>query len=751
MRKMLGVAGFGTAWRGLAALLLAGAATAQEPAPAAPADDETATVVVTATRRSQSLDQVPIAVSEVSGETLEQSVLRDTQALQMQVPSLVVTVSGSENAGSVIRIRGIGTSGGNVGFESSVGVFVDDVYLSRSSLALTDLIDIDRIEVLRGPQGTLFGKNTSVGAIRLVSNAPGFTPDAALSVSYGNDNARLAQGMINLPLVDHTLAVRFAAQINERDGFIHNQYDGKDYNDRDRYTLRGQLLYQPLEGLSLRLIADRIVKDERCCAAPYTQYGPTAPAITALGGTVFEPPSEDTAAFNRPVASKAEDSGVSLHLDWDFDWAQLRGLVSYRDSTGRDQSDGDYSDIDLVYIPVQNGGIRTKTAELSLHGVAGRLDWLIGVYGADEDLNLNMATLLGDDAGAYVHAISGGAVPAVLYPSGRGQTDVRAAQSGSSWSLFTHDIVDLGAGFDLTLGLRWLHEQKAGGGHATSDSPSCNPAVTLPASARFLCGADPYRAHYDDDRFTGTASLGWKFAGDLYTYASYSSGFKSGGINLNPPTTANDGDRTFRPETVDAYELGLKAPFFGRRLQTRTALFWMDIDDFQLAGYDGLAWQVQNATVRSRGVEFESTLYPAKGLDLRAAVTYADAEFTKGANDGAQMTNAPRWTGQLGAGYAHALPFWSASAFANVVARYQSEVNTGVDLDPNKRQGGYTLLNARAGLQLPAAFEVSLWGANLTDKHYNLIIFDSPAQSGSYNGYVGQPRACGIEVRKRFF
>ncbi|MGH8446029.1 MAG: TonB-dependent receptor, partial [Solimonas sp.] len=300
---------------------------------------------------------------------------------------------------------------------------------------------------------------------------------------------------------------------------------------------------------------------------------------------------------------------------------------------------------------------------------------------------------------------------------------------------------------DLTLGLRWLHEQKDGGGYATSNSASCNPALPLPAAVRFLCGAAPYNAHYDDNRFTGNAALGKKFANDLYVYGSYASGFKSGGINLTAPTTANGGAQTFRPEKVDSYEVGLKAPFFGRRLQTRTALFWMDIDDFQLAGYNGLTWQVQNATVRSRGVEFESTAYLLRGLSARAAVTYADAEFTKGSNKGEQMTNAPTWSGQLGSTYERSLPWWGMSAFGNVVARYQSEVNTGVNLDDNKRQGGYTLVNARLGVHLPAGFEVSLWGANLTDKHYNLIIFDSPAQAGSYNGYVGLTRTYGLEVR----
>ena len=722
-------------------------------------------IVVTATRRAKNVAKVPVAVSEVEGKTLETAVLRDTQALQMAVPSLVVTVSGNENAGSVIRIRGVGTSGGNAGFESSVGVFVDGVYLPRPSLALTDLVDVERIEVLRGPQGTLFGKNTSVGAIHILTRAPSFEPHFEVGASAGNFGAYIARTSFGGPVGD-TIAVRVAGQYNVRDGYIHNLVDGENYNDRDRYTLRGQVLFEPTTDLSLRLIADTIRKDERCCAAPYSLNGPIAERVADMGGTVFEPPAEYTVAFDYPLFSEAEESSASMHLNWDAGPVQLQGLVSYQEGSGAGSSDGDYSDLDVAYIPFSDSTIRIRTAELSLHGLLGPVDWLVGVYGSDEDIAIAAATLLGDDAAQLATGVP--VIFDALYPGGTGQQLTTARQDAKSWSVFTHNVVDLAAGFDLTFGARYLHEAKEGGGQTTSDSPSC-VFLNLPPDLRpvppLLCGADPYTARYEDERLTGTVALGKSFGPVSYLYASYSSGFKSGGVNLTPPSTRDDDPdddyvppTTFRPETVDAYEIGLRLPLFGRGLLTRTTLFWMDIEDFQLNAYDGVNFTVSNAAaVRSRGVEFEGTLLVFDDLVLTGGFTYADAKYVEGAQvstdsnvAGKRLTNAPRWVGQISARYETALPWWKADVFGTLAARHQGNVNTGVDLDAEKEQQAYTLINARLGLRFPRNLEVSVWGANLTDEFYRLIIFDSVAQAGSYNGYVGLPRTYGIEFLKRF-
>jgi len=735
-------------------------AEAQESAaePALPVLED---VVVTATRRETRLSQVPLAVTEVSGERLDAAVIRDTQSLQMEVPSLNVTVSGSESSGSTIRIRSVGTTGSNAGFESAVGVFIDGVYRTRPGLALNDLFDVERIEVLRGPQGTLLGKNTSVGAIHVLTRPPVFAAEAEAAVSYGGDSSQLARVMVNTPVVDNALALRLSGQYNVRDGHIRNQTNGDDYNDRNRYALRAQALYEPLPSLSIRLIADTIGKNERCCAAPYTQYGPTAPALAALGATVFDPPQEYRTAFDAPLFSKVEEDGVSTQIDWDLAFGDLRALLNHRDASSREVADGDYSDADLARVTKQDALSRLTSAEVSLHGVYRALDWVAGVFYGDERVRLSSVTLFGADAGDYFNLISGGQLPPELYPEGTGQTSNLASQDGESISLFTHNVVDFGRGYDMTLGLRALHESKDGGGETVSNSPSC--AAPVPASAKVLCGRAPYTDSYDDDRVTGTLSFGKHFNGGSYAYAGYSSGFKAGGINLNPPSVPPDADpedgaqpdATFKPETVDAYEIGLTVPLLDRRIMARTALFWMDFDDFQINSFNGLTFTPSNIpSARSRGAELESTWRATDGLLLRGSATYADARYGDDVGDpdlnGDQLTNAPKWVGQVGASYVRALPWWSADLFASAAARYQSEVNTGSDLDPAKRQGGYTLINTRLGLRLPRDLELSLWGTNVTDKYYRMVIFDAVAQPGSYNGYPGVPRLFGLELRKEF-
>ncbi|MDB5971062.1 MAG: hypothetical protein JWQ90_3512 [Hydrocarboniphaga sp.] len=723
---------------------------APEPVPA-----QLEEIIVTATRREQSLSKVPIAVTEVSAEQLDSAVVRDTQSLQMQVPSLAVTVSGSESAGAVIRIRGVGTSGGNAGFESSVGTFIDGVYIPRAGLALNDLVDIDRIEVLRGPQGTLFGKNTSVGAINVYTKQPTFEPEAELSGSVGSYENIIARGSVSGGVTDK-LALRLAGQYNVRDGYIQNQTDDRRYNDRDRFVLRGQALYQFTPDVSLRLIADHFRKDERCCVAPYTLNGAIPSGVIAgLGGTVFDPPQDYTTAFDAEVGSEAEDSGISGHLSWNLGWAELKTILAYRDGNAHDVSDADYSDLAIAYIPYQDSTLRSRTAEISLNGEAGRLNWLAGAFYSKEDVSLNSSTLFGADAGAYLQALvratSSSQIPRSFYPSGTGQV-THAEQDGDSFSLFTHNVVDLGAGFDLSAGLRWLHETKDGGGESTTTAPTCANAA-LPASLKLLCGAAPYEDHYDDNRLTGTAALGKSFGTGRYVYASYSAGFKSGGINLNPPSTTG-GTTSFDPEKVKSYELGLRLRL-GNRIATRTTLFYMDIKDFQLLSFDGVTSTVSNAAaVISKGVEFESDWLALDTLMLRGSLTYADAKYGKQTDSdtlrGEQLTNAPRWTGQLGANYERPLSWADTRLLGNVVARYQSKLNTGSDLDPSKEQGAYTLVNARLGLRFVSGYEASLWGANLLDEYYRQIVFNSVAQTGSYNGYVGLPRTWGVEVKKRF-
>jgi len=752
-----------------------------EPAPDVAAPTQLDDVVVTAGRRAQSIGKVPLAVYEISGAELENNVIRDTQSLVMQVPSLNIQFSGSE-ANTTIRIRGIGTGGGNAGFESSVGVFVDGIYLPRPGLALTDLVDIDRIEVLRGPQGTLFGKNTTVGAIHILTRAPAQEPEAHLRVGLGSFNSRLVSATVNSPMIGDWLALRLTGQYNTRDGYVENLFNGERYNDRDRYLVRGQALLMPTDTLSLRLIGARNNKDERCCVAPWTAYNPdTAANIEEHGGTVFDPPAEYQVAFDyTDTFSKAGEDSFAALADWDLGGFTAKGLVSYAKGFADDKRDGDFSDVDFAYVPFANAQTRLMTSEISLHGTHGFLDWVGGVFYSTEQIGAQAQTLIGEDAGSMLLGLPPGTQVAT-YPAGTGNT-VFATQDGTSASVFTHNMLSLWWNLEATLGLRYLVEEKSGGGYATTTSPSCAaplvPGGALPPvlgvdlgrtlnSLRALCGADPYNVVYKDKRITGTAALARTFDNGLYAYASYSDGFKAGGINLNPPSTVG-GTFDFKPEIIDNYEAGVRFPLFGGTLQSRATYFFMDLRDYQVNSFDGTAFTVSNAGhVEASGVELESRLRIGAGLSLAGNFTLTDAKYAEGTAPigtggtsviGKQLTNAPERVGQLSISYITPLPFFGLSFYSTLSGRYQSEVNTGVDLNPGKVQEAYTLLNGRLGLKFPRDYDLTLSGTNLTDVYYRQIIFDAvvrprpgaAAEPRSFNGYPGNPRTVLLELSKRF-
>lgn len=429
-----------------------------------PAAGDDGVIVVTAQGRTQRLQDVPLAVSAVNQEQLQNSGATDIRALNQLAPSLLVSSTGSESNGSA-RIRGIGTVGDNPGLESSVAVFVDGVYRSRSGIGLNELGEVDRIEVLRGPQGTLFGRNASAGLIHVITKRPEFTLGGMAELTYGNYNFIRAQGAITGPLSD-TIAARLDAVYVRRDGFLDviNPSGGTedDVNDRNRLYVRGQLLFQPNDDLSVRLIGDYTKRDESCCGAVYvenreTQDGTPTTADGSAGGFTFNASNRivniltslgaTTAGTIDPYSRRIEvspgrtfrndttDWGVSAQIDYDFGGASLTSITAYREYNSGGAADIDYGRVDILYRPDNGTSYRefkTLSQELRLQGSAlgGRLDWLVGAYFANEDLTVGDSTTFGTQYGAFaacrlvssvspVTALQNPAAPGCLSPAGR--------------------------------------------------------------------------------------------------------------------------------------------------------------------------------------------------------------------------------------------------------------------------------------------------------------------------------------------
>jgi outer membrane receptor protein involved in Fe transport len=383
---------------------------------------DTSEIVITATRRNEALSDVPLAVSAVSGDTLENSGATDLRALSQVSPSLLVSSSSTEAGGAVARIRGIGTVGDNPGLESSVGLFVDGVYRSRTSVGLTELGALERIEVLRGPQGTLFGRNTSAGLISVITARPRFQTALNGQLDFGNyDTRRLELGATG-PL-SSTLAGRVDGVYYKRDGFMKDVVSGRRINNRDRWLVRGQLLYQPDDKLSLRLIADRTKRNEECCVGSYlpafdrvadgnggVTLGPSTVATFMRGlGAII---NEDT--FAREVAitpgrsfrADVDDSGISAELVYDTGGPELTWISAYRENLYRRGQDADFNNLDILHR--DDGGwpgnrFRTFSQEVRVQGTTfgGRLDWLVGGYYASELLRVRDNLSFGADADLF--------------------------------------------------------------------------------------------------------------------------------------------------------------------------------------------------------------------------------------------------------------------------------------------------------------------------------------------------------------
>jgi outer membrane receptor protein involved in Fe transport len=503
---------------GACAFGFAGVAAAQDQQGPTTIDD----IIVTAQKREQNLQDVPIVVTSLSAETLDDAGVRDIKDLQILTPGMTVTSTQSE-ASTTARIRGVGTVGDNPGLESSVGVVIDGVYRSRNSVGFGDLGELQRIEVLKGPQGTLFGKNTSAGVINIITEAPSFTPGASAELTGGNYGALGVSGSVTGPLTDQ-LAFRLYAGHRVRDGFYGVDLgDGPrtelDDQNQDFMTTRGQLLWLPNDNTSVRIIADYTTRDEYCCTGVQIRTGPTYPFIDALSaGPGQRPPAPGfgplpfsrQAYANRGTGQDIEDRGLSAEANIDIPSmnATLTSITSWRDWSGDIGMDVDYTGADIAYRE-QNGGygytVENLTQELRLAGQTDRFDWLVGLFATKEDIGRTDSWYYGADYTPFMSfllssrfnaanpafAISpsiigcltrpgttapqiqgclatGGTQPAAsplaatgpVFTVGYGYQDAYEQES-TSYAIFTNNTWRVTDQFDLTFGLRYTMDEKS--------------------------------------------------------------------------------------------------------------------------------------------------------------------------------------------------------------------------------------------------------------------------------------------------
>jgi outer membrane receptor protein involved in Fe transport len=657
-----------------------------------------------------------------------------------------------------------------------------------------DLGELERIEVLKGPQGTLFGKNTSAGVINVVTKKPQFDFESDVALTAGNYGALEGEASITGP-ISESVAGRLFVASRERDGFLDvdrgsgPRTESED-NDRKYYTVRGQLLFQPSEALDIRVVGDYSKRDENCCAAPQVELTPVAGVLTVLNllqpGSVTNPadPFEREAHSNRSTEQDVTDKGASLEINWDLDALQgatLTSLTAWRDWETVNGQDADFTTVDILYRDPDGdfaNEFKQLSEEVRLAGETDRLSWLVGAFYANEKLDSRNQLILGNQFFSYYNLLLSGALssfPANAWPGGLGTRDVYE-QDSTSWALFTNNSIRFTDALELTLGVRYTNESKDLDTRYFNEhnGVGCSilrgiPAFVNSASAATIFGIgcatfdDPIYNNVstsqsiDESEWSGTAKLAYRFSDDVMAYVSYARGYKASGFNLdrerngdsrfgpdsgNPAAASVDVDTSFDKELVDSYEIGLKTQWANNSLLLNIAGFYQDYTDFQLNTFTGIQFVVTSLPkVNSQGVDLDLVWYtPLEQLSIQGGITYADtqieefgpaAAFFRPEREDDRLSFAPEWSGSLAATFEQPIST-NLLLRANVGVKYMSEYNTGSNLDPRKKQDAYSLVNARLGFgSSNERWMIEAWAQNLTDEEYYQVAFDGTLQGSS--------------------
>jgi iron complex outermembrane receptor protein len=658
----------------LLALQAAAGTTPSDTAPladTAPAAEQQASgdVVVTARRREERVQEVPIAISVIGGEEIERTGAFNVNRLQQQQPSLQFFSSNPRN--SAINIRGLGAPFGltNDGIEQGVGFYVDQVYIGRVGASTFDFVDVAQVEVLRGPQGTLYGKNTTAGALNITTRPPSFTPEARVELSGGNYDFVQAKASASGPLSDN-LAVRLSTSATTRDGTIYNVASDEHLHRQRNLGVRGQLLWKASDAIDLTLSGDFNVQNPLCCVQYYARVGatqrPVARQYAALAAALgYTPPS--TNPFDRVtdldagINSRQEIGGASLVANWDLGPATLTSVSAWRYWDWQPQNDRDFIGLPITTVSQNPSQQKQVSQEIRLASNGkNTLDYTVGAFFFKQKIDTQGAQVQGAAASRFLLSGADASNPNVL----DGLTSTNTINfDNTSFAVFGKLNWAVTERLHFQPGLRVNYDKKSGFYEsivsidnsqysfvATADNVAALLAARPAGAARTTfqnqintLAPQRYSPRFSDWNVSGDATLSYDFTDDLHGYATYAKSFKSGGINLSglPLNSTSTGvdltTQTVKPEKVDHFELGLKTQFLDRRITFNAAAFWTEISDYQATvnnnAINVIRGYLANADkVRSRGFEFDSSFRPSRRLNFYVNGAYTDATYRKFVN-----------------------------------------------------------------------------------------------------------------------
>jgi outer membrane receptor protein involved in Fe transport len=646
-------------------------------------EDTLEVIMVTASKRQTGLQETPIAISVTSAEAIDQTKVLDIQDLQTLVPTLRVTPL-QRSTNTNFSIRGFGNGTNNTGIEPSVGVFIDGVYRSRAAAQIGDLPRLEQVEVLSGPQSTLFGKNASAGVISVRTMAPSFDNEGKVEMGFGNYNQQLLRGHFTGGLSD-TLAMSVSGGVNKRDGFTKSVVGLADMNNRDRWNLRGQLLYQPNEEVTVRIIADSSEIEEACCTVADVINGPTTAAVRALGGVVLDTadPFAYESALNIDPANKVKDKGVSVQLDVDFDLMLFTSITALRQNDSNYLVDVDYTSLDIL---TEEGrtDIETFTQELRLTSTGdGDFSWMLGAFFFNEEVDTGDTLFYGAGTRNYFDALGlqpvlagfegvFGQAPGTFFNQNQ-YINSEFLQKNEALSFFVSLDYKLSEQLTGTLGVSYTNDQKDVSIESDNtevlssidlvndntvfgfpvgvipDLAALAAAIPVAQSVQFLPPQLVFPnaiedGSSDDSKMTYSLRLAYALNRNFNFFATAATGFKASSWNLSRDTrpfpadrdalgaagllqkNQSYGTRFAGPEESTVYELGMKSSF--RSGAFNITIFDQTIDGFQSSTFVGTGFVLANAGKQStQGVEFDSVYRPFDGITLSFAGTLLDPVY----------------------------------------------------------------------------------------------------------------------------
>jgi iron complex outermembrane receptor protein len=677
-------------------------------------------ITVTATKVGAIAAQdTPVALTVLSGDDLSRSAMSDLRDIVSSTPSLTI----GENSGlAQVYIRGIGTNQVFAGGDPSSTVHIDGVYHARPQGTFNNFLDVERIEVLRGPQGTLYGRNSVGGTINVVSRAPSLTEvDADVALVYGDYDFQRAEAAISGPLVRDRFSASIAGQITQRDGYRENIATDRDVDDEDSKAARAQLRWQASSSVEATLRADYFKNESAIYDFDTFLEPPTTPLTQSIFGDYSR------VAINYPNSWEQEGKGASLDVAIQMAEAwSLKSLTAYRENFYDAKVDSDGSEIDILHSLFvedqsqfsQEFNIVRKTDSSSL---------LFGAFYMDEDIDM------ADTRGVEV-------VPAGI------AVRPRPLVNTTSWAVFAQGTWNLTEAWSVTVGGRYTDEEK-----------DFDQRLGL-----FLLGTDTQLADLGFPAETGsysdfTPKVGVEFrpSDDVLLYASVTEGFKSGGFSFTAPAPGG-----YKPETVTAYEVGVKSDLMEDHLRLNASAFYYDYEDLQVLAFivPGSADVTNAASATVQGAEVEATASITPGFEFSLGVTYLDATYDEypaaptaggGTVDAAGNTlnYAPELSAQAGLDFNRDFSRWTLYASAQYA--WQDEVFFTADNNSVDRQDSYGLLNASLGLlSSDERWEFALWGHNLTDEDY--ITWSAQYTPPGRTGHAGPPLNYGVRVAWRY-